>query len=157
MRLDIFNIDFLSRFIQEQIPQSFSFLMFLDDNFIISHRCTHHRLCNQISSHAVWNHSILPSYSMAIPNQPHRLMSFHFGEISPRFGACKNIVRKFEFIFEGSKFLHDKVFFQWGNLADPQILVQILLQTWLSSRRLRSTSMRRRFLYRFQGKEWCRT
>jgi len=39
-------------------------------------------------------------------------MSFRFGEISPRFGASKNIVRKFESIFESSKFLHDKVFFK---------------------------------------------
>jgi len=104
MRLDIFNIDFLSRFIQEQISQSFSFLMSLDvhDNFIINHRCIHHRLCNQTSSYAAWNHSIFPLYSMMILNQPHRLITFNFGEITPRFGAFKNIVRKFESIFESS-------------------------------------------------------
>jgi len=41
-------------------------------------------------------------------NQPHRLVSFRFAEITPRFGTSKNIVRKFESIFERSKFLYDK-------------------------------------------------
>jgi len=111
MRLDIFNIDFLSRFIQEQIPQPFSFFTSLDvhDNFIINRCCTHHRLRNQTSSHAVWNHSILPLYSMVILNQPYCLISSRFGEITPRFEAFKNIVRKFKSIFESNKFLHNNL------------------------------------------------
>jgi len=84
MRLDIFNIDIISRFIQEQISQSFSFFMSLNvhDNIniiiiiIISRRCTHYRICNQTSLAVC--HSILPLYSMTIFNQPHRLMSFRF-------------------------------------------------------------------------------
>jgi len=47
--------------------------------------------------------TIFPLYSMAILNQPHRLMSFRFGETTSRFGAPKNIVRKFDFIFKNSK------------------------------------------------------
>jgi len=53
-------------------------------------RCTYHRLYNQTSNHTVWNHSILPLYSMVLLNQPHHLMFFRFGEISPRFGESKN-------------------------------------------------------------------
>jgi len=43
-----------------------------------------------------------------ILNQPYRL-SFRFDEITPRFGASKNTVRKLESIFESSKLLHDKL------------------------------------------------
>jgi len=45
---------------------------------------------------------------MVILNQPYRL-SFRFREITPGFGASKNIVRMLEFIFESSKLLHDKL------------------------------------------------
>jgi len=123
------------------------------DNFIIiSHRCIHHRLCNQISSHAVWNHSIFPLYSMTILNQPHRLVSFRFGETTPRYGPSKNIVRKFESLRAANSFttkcLPTRKPCRFTNIGTDMIV---------SSRRLRSTSMYRRFLYRLQGKEWCHT
>jgi len=47
---------------------------------------------------------------MMIFNQPHRLVTFPFEEITPRLRTySKNIVRKFKSIIESSKFLHDKL------------------------------------------------
>jgi len=121
MGLDIFNI----LFILEQIPQPFSYLltyMILSSVVVAPIIVFVIKLLAMLYGNILSSHCI-PLYS--ILNQPHCLVSFRFGEITPRFGASKNIVRKFESIFESSKFLYKLS----SNEETLQIHRQILVQT----------------------------
>jgi len=73
---------------------------------------------------------------MTILNQPDRLVSFCFGETT-WIGASKNIVRRFESIFESSKFLHDKMSSNEETLQIHKYWYMIV-----SLRRLRSMRLR---------------
>jgi len=157
MRLDIFNIDFLLASSRSKSRSHSRFSCPLTHYIIISRRCTHHCLCNQTSMQ--YGSSILPLYS--IPSSHCIPWWFSINHIAwclpalvrptPRYGASKNIVRKFESIFESNKFLNDKM------SSNDKRSTNIGTDMIVSSRRLRSTSMHCRFLYHFQGKEWCHT
>jgi len=157
IHLEILYLRNASRYFQHRFPvslhpgksRSHSRFSSLDvyNNFMISRRCIYHR--HQTFSHAVWNHSILPLYSMMILNQPlfyDFLLWWDYSTVR----SIQKYSEKVQIHLWEQQIPSRQIVFQRKNLADPQILIL----TWLlSSRRLRPTSMYRKFLYRLQRKE----
>ena len=114
--VEALDVDILSRTIQQQISQPFSFLepLYIYDGrgFTLPH-C----LGNQLFSPVVLNRSVVPAQSVMFHRQPGYALSVRFAEKIPRLGIFEDVMRENKPLSESGKLLHDE-----GISADDETL-----------------------------------